>query len=74
MVEHLAEAGYRKIGLVKGYFCHKSGEIDFTLVVEDFLIKYTKDEDLEHYKFMVDKDVILRFVKQFSFSFKNYFP
>ena len=62
LVERLAEAGYKKAGLVEGYFKHETRNIDFTLVVDDFLIKYEKDEDLEHlreslgkyYKFKVD--------------------
>ena len=62
LVERLAEAGYRKGGHVEGYFKHDTRQIDFTLVVDDFLIKYERDEDLEHlrnaigkyYKFKVD--------------------
>jgi hypothetical protein len=47
LVEHLTTAGYHKT-LVEGYFRHETRDIDFTLVVDDFLIKYTQDEDLEH--------------------------
>ena len=62
LVERLAEAGYRKVGMVEGYFRHESRPIDFTLVVDDFLIKYVNNEDLKHlqdaiekyYKFKVD--------------------
>ena len=64
LVTRLAEAGYHKSGHVEGYFKHETRAIDFTLVVDDFLIKYTKDEDLDHlrnavgkyYKFKVDPD------------------
>ena len=62
LVQRLSEAGYTKAPLVEGYFRHETRQIDFTLVVDDFLIKYTKDEDLQHlrdainkyYKFKVD--------------------
>ena len=62
LVERLAEAGYQKTGLVEGYFKHETRNIDFTLVVDDFLIKYVNDDDLQHlreavgkyYKFKVD--------------------
>jgi hypothetical protein len=64
LVERLAEAGYHKVGLVEGYFRHETRDIDFTLVVDDFLVKYTKDEDLQHleaavkkyYKFKIDTE------------------
>ena len=62
LVKHLETAGYRKAELVEGYFYHETRDIDFTLVVDDFLIRYTNDNDLEHlrecigqnYKFKVD--------------------
>ena len=64
LVRRLAESGYHKTGMVEGYFRHKTRPIDFTLVVDDFLIKYKNDEDLKHlsdtiekhYKFKVDTD------------------
>jgi hypothetical protein len=64
LVERLADAGYKKAALVEGYFYHETRDINFTLVVDDFLIKYTNKEDLEHlqqavgkhYKFKVDTD------------------
>ena len=63
LVQRLAEGGYRKAELVEGYFYHEERDISFTLVVDDFLIKYTNKEDLEHlrstiernYKFKVDE-------------------
>ena len=63
LVDHLETAGYVKT-LVEGYFRHESRDIDFTLVVDDFLIRYTRDEDLEHlneaisdhYTFKVDME------------------
>ena len=64
LVARLASAGYQKAPLLEGYFAHETRDISFTLVVDDFLIKYTKDEDLEHlndairrdYKFKVNEE------------------
>ena len=58
LVNQLAEAGYKKT-MIEGYFQHKTRDM---LVVDDFLIKYTLEEDLwhlpdtikAHYKFKVD--------------------
>jgi hypothetical protein len=48
IVNRLAAAGYVKSTLIEGYFSHKTRPISFTLVVDDFLIKYHRDEDLAH--------------------------
>ena len=48
IVKRLEAAGYIKSNLIEGYFSHKSRPISFTLVVDDFLIKYHRDEDLAH--------------------------
>ena len=56
--------GYRKAPYTQGLFLHDTRDISFTLVVDDFGIKYIKDEDVEHlraaisekYKFKVDMD------------------
>lgn len=64
LVARLAEAGYKKAPLVEGYFTHETRSISFTLVVDDFLIKYERKEDLEHlreaigkyYTFKVDEE------------------
>ena len=61
LVQYLEAEGYTKT-MVEGYFRHETRDIDFTLVVDDFLIKYTNDNDLDHlratiskhYKFKVD--------------------
>jgi hypothetical protein len=44
----LKAAGYEETGRVPGLFKHKSNSIIFALVVDDFLIQYSKLEDLEH--------------------------
>ena len=46
MVDHLASFGYHESKLTKGLFMHETKDISFTLVVDDFGIKWTKEEDL----------------------------
>jgi hypothetical protein len=48
LVEHLAKHGYEKLPFTKGLFKHKTKDIAFTLVVDDFAIKYTNKEDADH--------------------------
>ena len=54
LVQRLAAGGYKKAALVEGYFYHETRSISFTLVVDDFLIKYVKDEDLAHLRATID--------------------
>ena len=64
LVEHLAKHGYVRAGYTDGLFKHKTRDISFTLVVDDFGIKYTSKKDIKHlisvmqlkYKFKVDFD------------------
>ena len=46
--EQLAEVVYEKAPLVEGDFKYETRQIDFTLIIDDFLIKYFHNEDLEH--------------------------
>ena len=55
LVKRMAEAGYRKHDLVEGYFRHETRDIDFTLVVDDFLIRYSNDADLAHLTQAIEK-------------------
>jgi hypothetical protein len=48
LVEHLAKHGYEKLPFTEGLFKHKTKDIAFTLVVDDFAIKYTNKEDADH--------------------------
>jgi len=48
MVAHLAKFEYFPTPHTEGLFKHKTRDISFTLVVDDFGIKYKKEEDLEH--------------------------
>ena len=47
LVDHLKTAGYHKTA-TEGLFKHETRNIAFTLVVDDFAIKYTNKEDAEH--------------------------
>ena len=63
LVDHLTKAGYYK-ARTEGLFLHKTRDIAFSLVVDDFAIKYTDKADADHliehiqkkYKFKVDWD------------------
>ena len=64
LVEHLQKHGYVRAGYTDGLFKHTTRDISFTLVVDDFGIKYVKQEDVDHlvsimrqkYTFKVDFD------------------
>lgn len=45
--EHLAKKGYHKTR-TEGLFKHETRDLAFTLVVNNFAIKYTKKEDADH--------------------------
>ena len=47
LVAHLKKYGYIKTNTA-GLFRHKHRDIKFTLVVDNFGIKYTKKEDVDH--------------------------
>ena len=44
----LAEGGHHKAGLLEGCFQHETCDINFALVVDDFLVQHNNNEDLEH--------------------------
>ena len=64
LVLHLASFGYHKVPFTEGLFKHETKDIAFTLVVDDFAIKYTSKADADHliacmrakYPFKVDWD------------------
>eukprot|EP00957_Ditylum_brightwellii_P177264 13503691-Ditylum_brightwellii.AAC.1 len=45
---HLAQYGYKPVPIMPGLWQHKDRDITFCLVVDDFGIKYTTKNDLEH--------------------------
>ena len=64
LVQHLQKHGYVRAGHTDGLFKHITRDITFTLVVDDFGIKYINQEDVKHlisimrqkYTFKVDFD------------------
>jgi hypothetical protein len=48
LLEHLAKVGYHQSKIIPGLWTHKTRTICFTLVVDNFAIKYTKLEDAQH--------------------------
>ena len=64
LVDHLRKHGYVRSGSTDGLFEHITRQISFTLVVDDFGIKYERQEDVDHllkimrlkYTFKVDME------------------
>ena len=54
--ERLAKVGYHQSKIVPGLWTHETRDICFTLVVDDFAIKYTKKEDVQHLINTIQKD------------------
>ena len=48
--KRLNKHGYQQSKLVPGLWKHKTRPIHFTLVVNDFGVKYTGQEDVDHLK------------------------
>jgi hypothetical protein len=44
----LAKVGYHQSKIIPGLWTHKTRKTCFTLVVDDFAIKYTSMEDTQH--------------------------
>ena len=47
-MEHLHKYGYERTAHTGGLFKHKTQDITVTLVVDNFEIKYTNQEDVDH--------------------------
>jgi hypothetical protein len=54
--ERLAKVEYHQSKIVPGFWMHKTRDTCFTLVVDDFAIKYTKKEDAQHLIEAIQKD------------------
>ena len=52
----LNKHGYWQRKLVPGLWKHKTRPIQFTLVVDDFGVKYTRQEDVDHLKTVLECD------------------
>ena len=48
LAERLGKEGYKQSTLIPGLWTHDTRPIQFTLVVDDFGVKYTRREDAEH--------------------------
>jgi hypothetical protein len=48
LTEFLAADGYAPVPITPGLWRHETRDISFTLVVDDFGIKYTNQDDLDH--------------------------
>jgi len=48
LVDHLAKHGYHESTFTVGLFTHETRDISFTLVVDDFGIKWKNKDDLNH--------------------------
>ena len=48
LVEYLKKYGYERAAQTEGFFKHHTRDITFTLVVDNFGIKYTKQADVDH--------------------------
>ena len=46
---HLKKCGYTQNELVPGLFTHETKDIAFVLWVDNFLMKYTSDDDTHHF-------------------------
>jgi hypothetical protein len=44
----LAKAGYAPTKFTLGLYTHKTRPIAFSLVVDDFVVKYVNKEDMDH--------------------------
>jgi hypothetical protein len=54
--ERLAKVEYHQSKIILGLWTHKTRKICFTLVVDEFAIKYTKLEDAQHLINALKKD------------------
>lgn len=48
LVAHLGKHGCIKAGQTDGLFKHETRDVSFTLVVDDFGVKHTKEDDVKH--------------------------
>ena len=62
LVAHLAKGGYYPAKYTPGLFTNQEKTVQFALVVDDFGIKYTNQDDLDHFlqhlrqKYTITKD------------------
>ena len=52
----LATEGYYPCPFTQGFFCHETRDITFSLVVDNFGVKYTNRKDAEHLESVIKKN------------------
>ena len=48
LLKHLAKGGYVPAGITPGLFKHPKNPLNFCLIVDDFGVKYTNEQDTTH--------------------------
>ncbi len=56
LTKHLHKAGYQQSKNTPGYWCHNWRPISFTLVVNNFGVKYINKEDVKHLASVLKQD------------------
>ncbi len=56
LTKRLHKAGYQQSKISPGYWCHDWCPISFTLVIENFGVKYINKEDVEHLASVLKQD------------------
>ena len=56
LTKRLHQAGYRQSKVTPGYWHHEWHPISFTLVVDDFEVKYINQPDMEHLTSVLSQD------------------
>ncbi len=77
--KRLEEYGYHQSKIINGFWKHKTRPTCFTLVVDNFTVKYVSDEDAEHlinaikkyYPMRVDKEATKYISLTIEYDYKN---
>jgi hypothetical protein len=77
--KRLVEYGYHQSKIINGFWKHKTRPTCFTLVVDNFAVKYVNNEDAEHlinaikkyYPMMVDKEATKYIGLTIEWDYKN---
>ncbi len=56
LTKRLHKAGYCQSKITPGYWCHDWHPISFTLIVDDFGVKYTNKDNVEHLLYILKQD------------------
>ena len=48
LIAHLRKSGYHPVPLTEGLFVHKTRPTAFSLVVDDFAVRYSNKDDADH--------------------------